>query len=98
MISSFKRNRPLKKWTQIYTERIDETLAKKHQISDEMLDEDVSLAQASELVERLAKFTIVHNFDKKHSDCKHSIDNVVPPPKQADWHAHWGTQLMCHIC
>lgn len=32
------------------------------------------------------------------NDCKRSIYNLVPPPSQLDWHAHWGSSLVCYIC
>ncbi|RYY87310.1 hypothetical protein EON63_04205 [archaeon] len=31
-------------------------------------------------------------------DCRHTIENLSPPPKQKDWSAHWGTCLACYLC
>ncbi len=31
-------------------------------------------------------------------DCKHTAENLVPPPKQMDWSVSWGSQLLCYLC
>jgi hypothetical protein len=31
-------------------------------------------------------------------ECKHTADNLVPPPKQLDWNVAWGSQLLCYLC
>jgi hypothetical protein len=31
-------------------------------------------------------------------DCKHTAENLHPPPTQLDWNPSWGSQLLCYVC
>ena len=41
---------------------------------------------------------LVNGKEPVFRECKHTATNLLPPPKQLDYSAHWGTTLLCYAC
>ncbi len=95
-MTSLERKTPAKKWGKIYTERVDHLIKQRDKKLQAFANErrssmDSAATGECDSLPKLSLAAFMRN-------CKHTVDNVVPPPRQLDWNIHWGTQLLCYIC
>lgn len=109
IVVNIKKRNPLKKWSQIYTERVDQIKEKK------------VIKQKD--IERKSFYFFLPDNEKEHfilEDWEKKMDspefmkkdallkafrsarsteiNINPPPDQSDWNSQWGCQHLCYIC
>lgn len=96
-LSSIKKNKQLKRWSTIFTEKVDEIKERKTK-HDEAVDTMEIMTSKVAIVDMMdfSITTSYRNTLERHG--KQHIDNMPPPPRQKPWDPALGMQLLCDLC
>lgn len=96
-LSSIKKNKQLKRWSTIFTEKVDEIKERK-QKHDEAVDTMEIMTSKVAIVDMM-DFSITTSYrNKLERHGKQHIDNLPAPPRQMPWDPSLGMQLLCDLC
>lgn len=63
-------------------------------------EDSISVLSEPSFAESPTRSALIENARKQYllKECKHTAENLIPPPKQLDWDPSWGSQLLCYVC